>query len=544
VDEEEGQIYGPPVVDKWVNPLQSLRPSRPVEAASQRPRTPHQPPAWAQTSGSANGKVHAGPSSSFRPPRSSSPDKYSLPLKAKDLHTSSKSTVVPSSIAAKKDGQPVHHASSSRERSPLHRSSWASPGRSVSPRRYRPPERVSRSKRDDRSESSRHSGYHEADYRVNDRPHQSSSKRPRSPSLVRDQSDRSTRSARERNAWDSSDERDSRSSRYDYDDRRYEPGGRRYDYDDRRYDAPSRDWRQDGKRQDHYAPSARREDRYDDQYEGSPRRDERSRERDRDRDRNRDRDRDSSRIENAEQGESTERLGERGRATGQKQSPRGRSREYRQVKTEDSWSPEKRAASKGNSDRQIGELSALRPLTPNGSPPPAPRSDEQGEGEKTKRTIKNRERNRPGPRNALPVRPPHNTPPPPPPDDAPPPPGTPPIEPPKDTTPLDLYGDLEQALDVDRPVDSALARTKISAQFESHPDRSIPHAPNRNLLQPTTRVSTPARLVPVSPYEVPSMSFRRPTEEEELRTMKRRFFGTTTLAAYDIGSKLGEGTFG
>lgn len=38
--------------------------------------------------------------------------------------------------------------------------------------------------------------------------------------------------------------------------------------------------------------------------------------------------------------------------------------------------------------------------------------------------------------------------------------------------------------------------------------------------------------------------FRFPTAEQEFEAYGRYFKGTTTLAAYDIGAKLGEGTFG
>lgn len=38
--------------------------------------------------------------------------------------------------------------------------------------------------------------------------------------------------------------------------------------------------------------------------------------------------------------------------------------------------------------------------------------------------------------------------------------------------------------------------------------------------------------------------FRFPTAVEEKEKLGREFVGTTTLAAYDIGTKLGEGTFG
>lgn len=38
--------------------------------------------------------------------------------------------------------------------------------------------------------------------------------------------------------------------------------------------------------------------------------------------------------------------------------------------------------------------------------------------------------------------------------------------------------------------------------------------------------------------------FRFPTAAEENESLGRHFIGTSTLAAYDLGLKLGEGTFG
>lgn len=55
-----------------------------------------------------------------------------------------------------------------------------------------------------------------------------------------------------------------------------------------------------------------------------------------------------------------------------------------------------------------------------------------------------------------------------------------------------------------------------------------------------TRVSTP---VGRDHYQPPK-HFRYPTAEEEKEALDREFIGTTTLAAYNIGVKLGEGTFG
>lgn len=74
--------------------------------------------------------------------------------------------------------------------------------------------------------------------------------------------------------------------------------------------------------------------------------------------------------------------------------------------------------------------------------------------------------------------------------------------------------------------------------------KSIPHAPNRNLLQPPTRVSTPVAKGDPLAHEHTAKPFKRPTATDELERLHKTFFGTTTLEAYDVGVKLGEGTFG
>jgi hypothetical protein len=100
------------------------------------------------------------------------------------------------------------------------------------------------------------------------------------------------------------------------------------------------------------------------------------------------------------------------------------------------------------------------------------------------------------------------------------------------------------------PTNKALDATKSQGKYDAHGDRadgmtSVPHAPNRNLLNPTTRPTTPAaKAEPTPSQESSSKLFLRPTADEEMRDLNKSFVGTTTLAAYDLGDKLGEGTFG
>lgn len=94
------------------------------------------------------------------------------------------------------------------------------------------------------------------------------------------------------------------------------------------------------------------------------------------------------------------------------------------------------------------------------------------------------------------------------------------------------------------------AKVEAQGKYDEHGDRidgqaSVPHAPNRNLLNPNTRPSTPAAKTGSSAsHDTGTRLFSRPTAEEELRNLNKAFVGTTTLAAYDLGDKLGEGTFG
>ena len=101
------------------------------------------------------------------------------------------------------------------------------------------------------------------------------------------------------------------------------------------------------------------------------------------------------------------------------------------------------------------------------------------------------------------------------------------------------------------PVNRTLDIAKSQAKYDEHGDRtdgkaSVPHAPNRNLLNPNTRPTTPAaKFDTPGPRDLPaSKLFLRPNAEEELEILHKSFAGTTTLAAYDLGDKLGEGTFG
>jgi len=95
-----------------------------------------------------------------------------------------------------------------------------------------------------------------------------------------------------------------------------------------------------------------------------------------------------------------------------------------------------------------------------------------------------------------------------------------------------------------------LDATKAQGKYDAHGDRadgetSVPHAPNRNLQNPPTRPTTPAgKAEIVTSHESRSKLFARPTADEEMRDLHKSFVGTTTLAAYDLGDKLGEGTFG
>ena len=79
--------------------------------------------------------------------------------------------------------------------------------------------------------------------------------------------------------------------------------------------------------------------------------------------------------------------------------------------------------------------------------------------------------------------------------------------------------------------------------LQGHGDHATPHAPNRDLLNPSTRAATPQGERPVK-VEVPPKLFTRRTADEELTALGKQFFGTNGLEAYDLGTKLGEGTFG
>lgn len=101
------------------------------------------------------------------------------------------------------------------------------------------------------------------------------------------------------------------------------------------------------------------------------------------------------------------------------------------------------------------------------------------------------------------------------------------------------------------PSNRTLEITKSQAKYDEHGDRtdgktSVPHAPNRNLLNPNTRPTTPAAKfgTPGGRDTPTSKLFLRPTVEDEWNNLHKTFFGTTTLTAYDLGDKLGEGTFG
>ncbi|WWC60097.1 uncharacterized protein I303_102661 [Kwoniella dejecticola CBS 10117] len=213
--------------------------------------------------------------------------------------------------------------------------------------------------------------------------------------------------------------------------------------------------------------------------------------------------------------------------------------------------------SPSNKKKSMDGISAMpevrdkRPASPPDSPgippPPAPEDDEAEEGQQTRAPIRilNRPTRKPTKEGTSPAiarstpRASRSPPPPPPPEDEIAPPGTPP-PPPPDTPPPPPMA-----------IPSAEATpAKSSSEEEAKPinpyaPKPIPHAPNRNLLDPPTRVNTPtAKKDAVNPYEPSARRFRSLTAEEESRKLGKTFEGTTTLAAYDLGAKLGEGTFG
>ncbi|OCF58122.1 CMGC/CDK/CDK9 protein kinase [Kwoniella mangroviensis CBS 10435] len=132
------------------------------------------------------------------------------------------------------------------------------------------------------------------------------------------------------------------------------------------------------------------------------------------------------------------------------------------------------------------------------------------------------------------VAPPVASPPPPPPDSPPPPP-----EPPTVDVPL-------QAETTASPSKSRPLVAKAEQTANPYAPKPIPHAPNRNLLDPPTRAATPTakKELNTNDSHADSQRFRSLTAEEELKKLGKTFEGTTTLAAYDLGAKLGEGTFG
>jgi hypothetical protein len=97
-----------------------------------------------------------------------------------------------------------------------------------------------------------------------------------------------------------------------------------------------------------------------------------------------------------------------------------------------------------------------------------------------------------------------------------------------------------------QPRNKLVEGTKLygSKYDDFHAHGPPPDAPNRNLVYPTTRASTPSRDAPAVRVTHTPQSIRRPTAEEELKNLHKEFKGTSSLHAYDVGNKLGEGTFG
>jgi serine/threonine-protein kinase BUR1 len=186
---------------------------------------------------------------------------------------------------------------------------------------------------------------------------------------------------------------------------------------------------------------------------------------------------------------------------------------------------------KNRPTKRVSDVNVLDPPRPV-SPPPPPR-----------------EETRPPTPSIPPPPPPADRPPTPPTNPTPPPPSErPPTPPPNDDRRPVVPGASSSYQP--RAVHKVLDATKAEGKYDAHGDRvdgqaSVPHAPNRNLLNPTTRPGTPAVKTEVAASQENGLKlFSRPTAEEELRNLNKSFVGTTTLAAYDLGDKLGEGTFG
>ena len=339
-------------------------------------------------------------------------------------------------------------------------------------------------------------------------------------------------------------------------------GGSKYDELDYR-SQPSRsqrdrDW---DRRGDDRGYDGRYEDRYDGRYEDGYRRDSDRREpRREERGYYADRgDRDTWRALDSRHGRTPPR--DLGRTLTRPQrddsSRNGRENHYRPDDSRGRYSPEYRSPVK-------------RPRTPSGPPP-----DEHEEGELTEDEEEGKAQpaardfrsppphsNPPNPyapaRNNPPSpdrrrvfmrdRPsPRRNPPPPPargrPNTPPPPPGGLPPPPPDDPKPPSPPGPVsEDAPNPYKPRNRPSHATKLH-EDPAHP----PPAPNRNHLNPTTRASTPQPLprtdsMPRGP--VCPRKFARPSLQEEEEAYGKAFEGTSTLEAYDIGKKLGEGTFG
>ncbi|WWD16710.1 hypothetical protein CI109_101141 [Kwoniella shandongensis] len=206
--------------------------------------------------------------------------------------------------------------------------------------------------------------------------------------------------------------------------------------------------------------------------------------------------------------------------------------------------------------RTLNSQAEAEPLTPPFLPPSSP--VENGGGRSAPIKILNRPTRRPTRDSGDPPTP--DVPPPPPTDDIPPPPPTPPAPPPDTPPPPPMSGANTGLEEIPtppvpspvKPVHRALSETKSLAKLDETPANrpdappgSVPRAPNRNLLDPPTRVATPVgKSENLNPYQPVTKRFRQLTAEEELTKLQKTFEGTATLAAYDLGAKLGEGTFG
>ncbi|ORY27484.1 kinase-like domain-containing protein [Naematelia encephala] len=246
----------------------------------------------------------------------------------------------------------------------------------------------------------------------------------------------------------------------------------------------------------------------------------------------------------------------RGEADSWRPEPPRREERRPMLRPVDSFSPEKKARSPPRRRRtptpepeeEDGEIKSDTPPRPD-TPPPLSESQTSDHSYRPIK-IKNRPTRTASTSESTRPHSPSPPPPPPPEDDAfppPPPPGSPPRSVPETLnpyTPVDpITPDPPKLLN--RAIETAKSQAKLE-EPRSNGNIPVPPAPNRNLLEPPTRTSTPIPTVKseLRNVDAPPQVRRQLSREEELERLGKSFDGTSRLDAYDVGVKLGEGTFG